>query len=170
MSGTKRIAEPYGPEYLTVKSIFLHLIFSSREECHLDDLSLVMWPRRLNQWNLCGVMATVMRESEDCVWEHWTVGSCEEKCFWSDDVFMIFSPLQVLYFTYLYSSARRSIGLDEKIRGEVYDRMMPAFEELFDNVEEHTLNILLQPWTLLVSRDKESFQKVSQCTPQFNSL
>lgn len=39
--------------------------------------------------------------------------------------------------------------------------MMPAFEELFDNVEEHTLNILLEPWTLLVNRDKESFQKVT---------
>lgn len=44
---------------------------------------------------------------------------------------------------------------------------MPAFEELFDKVEEHALNILLEPWTLLVSRDKESFQKVH--TP-FNSL
>lgn len=48
--------------------------------------------------------------------------------------------------------------------------MMPAFEELFDNVEEHTLNILLEPWTLLVSRGKESFQKVTTVHPQFNSL
>lgn len=43
---------------------------------------------------------------------------------------------------------------------EVYDRLMPPFEELFDKVEEYTLSVLLQPWTLLISRDKESFQKV----------
>uniref|UniRef100_A0A3B4XAZ8 RGS domain-containing protein n=1 Tax=Seriola lalandi dorsalis TaxID=1841481 RepID=A0A3B4XAZ8_SERLL len=68
---------------------------------------------------------------------------------------------QLLYSTYLYTSARRSIGVDEEIRRKVYNRLMPAFEELFDEVEEHTLNILLQPWTLLVSRDEESFQKVT---------
>lgn len=39
--------------------------------------------------------------------------------------------------------------------------MVPAFEELFDKVEEHTLNILLEPWMLLVNRDEESFQKVT---------
>lgn len=38
---------------------------------------------------------------------------------------------------------------------------MPAFEELFDVVEKHTLNILLEPWTLLLSRDKESFEQVT---------
>lgn len=41
-----------------------------------------MWPKRLNQGNLCGVMATVMRDGEYCVWELWTVGSHEEKCKW----------------------------------------------------------------------------------------
>lgn len=42
----------------------------------------------------------------------------------------------------------------------MYDRMMPVFEDLFDKVEEHTLNILLEPWMLLVHRDRQSFQKV----------
>lgn len=48
--------------------------------------------------------------------------------------------------------------------------MMPAFEELFDKVEDHTLNILLEPWTLLVSKDKESSQKVTTVHQQYNSL
>lgn len=79
--------------------------------------------------------------------------------------------LQLLYSTYLYPSARRSIGVDEEIRRKVYDRLMPAFEELFDEVEEHILNILLQPWTLLLSRDKESFQKVTIVLhPQSHSI
>lgn len=83
-----------------------------------------------------------------------------------------FSPLfssQLLYSSYLLSSATRAIGVAEEIRREVYDRMMPTFEELFDNVEEHTLNILLEPWTLLVNRDKESFQKVTTVHSRFNS-
>lgn len=46
--------------------------------------------------------------------------------------------------------------------------MTPAFEELFDSVEEHTLSILLEPWTLLVNRDKETLQKVTGVHPQFN--
>nr|XP_046256633.1 regulator of G-protein signaling 22 [Scatophagus argus] len=93
--------------------------------------------------------------------------------FWSDlqhyhelfcqdglDPYRVQREAQLLYSTYIFGSARSSIGVDEEIRGDVYDRMMPAFEELFDKVEEHTLNLLLEPWTLLVSRDKESFQKV----------
>uniref|UniRef100_UPI0037E844D0 regulator of G-protein signaling 22 n=1 Tax=Semicossyphus pulcher TaxID=241346 RepID=UPI0037E844D0 len=76
------------------------------------------------------------------------------------DPYRVQREAQLLYSTYLFSSARRSIGVDEETRKEVYNQMMPAYEELFDKVEEHALNILLEPWTLLVSRDKESFQKV----------
>ena len=86
---------------------------------------------------------------------------------------LLSSPLlssQLLYSTYLFSSARKSLGVDEDTRREVYDQIMPAFEELFDKVEDHTLNILLEPWTLLVSRDKESSQKVTTVHNQYNSL
>ncbi|KAK9513228.1 hypothetical protein VZT92_026777 [Zoarces viviparus] len=76
------------------------------------------------------------------------------------DPYQVQREAQLIYSTYLSSSARRSIDVSEEIRREVYDQMMPAFEELFDKVEEHSLSILLEPWTLLASRDKESFQKV----------
>ncbi|XP_026228367.1 regulator of G-protein signaling 22 [Anabas testudineus] len=105
-------------------------------------------------------------QSGNQLWENavyfWTDLQHYHELFYQDgmDPYRVQREAQVLYFTYLYSSARRSIGLDEKIRREVYSRLMPAFEELFDKVEEHTLNILLQPWTLLISRDKESFEKL----------
>lgn len=86
-------------------------------------------------------------------------GRFVEECSGGDDIFILLSS-QLLYSTYLLSSARRTIGVDEEISREVYHRMMPAFEELFDEVEEHALNILLEPWTLLVNQDTESFQKV----------
>ncbi|KAI3361488.1 hypothetical protein L3Q82_013638, partial [Scortum barcoo] len=92
----------------------------------------------------------------------WTDLQHYHELFYQDglDPYRVQREAQLLYSTYLFSSARRSVGVDEEIRREVYDRLMPAFEELFDKVEEHTLNILLEPWTLLVGRDKESFQEV----------
>lgn len=39
--------------------------------------------------------------------------------------------------------------------------MTPAFEELFDQVEQHVLNILLEPWTRLVTQDRESLHEVT---------
>ncbi|XP_014897224.1 regulator of G-protein signaling 22 [Poecilia latipinna] len=67
---------------------------------------------------------------------------------------------KVLYSTYISSFARRSINVKTEIRREVYNKLQPAFEELFDRVEEHVLDILLEPWTQLNQRDKESFQQV----------
>lgn len=87
-------------------------------------------------------------------------GRFVEKCSGGDEIFILLSS-QLLYSTYLLSSARRAIGVGEEISGEVYHRMTPAFEELFDEVEEHALNVLLEPWTLLVNQDTESFQKVT---------
>lgn len=69
---------------------------------------------------------------------------------------------QLLYSTYLLATAKRAIDVDGELRRGVCSQMSPPFEELFDRVEEHTLGILLEPWTLLISRDKETFQKVRQ--------
>ncbi|KAF3840417.1 hypothetical protein F7725_019134 [Dissostichus mawsoni] len=107
-------------------------------------------------------------QSGNQLWENavyfWTDLQHYHELFYQDglDHYRVQREAQLLYSTYLFSSARRSIGVDEEIRTEVYDQLMPAFEEVFDRVEEHTLNILLEPWTLLLSRDKEYFQKVEQ--------
>ncbi|XP_029307082.1 LOW QUALITY PROTEIN: regulator of G-protein signaling 22 [Cottoperca gobio] len=105
-------------------------------------------------------------QSGNQLWENavnlWTDLQHYHELFYQDGLhpYRVQREAQLLFSTYLFSSARRSIGVDEKIRREVYDQLMPAFEELFDEVEEYTLNILLEPWALLLSRDKESFQKV----------
>uniref|UniRef100_A0A3Q1B4K3 RGS domain-containing protein n=2 Tax=Amphiprion ocellaris TaxID=80972 RepID=A0A3Q1B4K3_AMPOC len=92
----------------------------------------------------------------------WTDLQHYHELFYQDglDPYRVQREAQLLYSTYLFSSARRSFGVEEEIRREVYDGLRPAFEELFDGVEEYTLNILLEPWTLLANRDKESFQQV----------
>ncbi|XP_068178841.1 regulator of G-protein signaling 22 isoform X2 [Antennarius striatus] len=105
-------------------------------------------------------------QSGNQLWENainfWTDLQHYRELFYQDglDPYRVQREAQLLYATYLLGSARRSIGVDEQIRREVYIRMMPAFEELFDCVEEHALKILLDPWILLVNRDEESFQKV----------
>ena len=58
------------------------------------------------------------------------------------------------------SAARSSIEVEEESRERVYTCLTPPFEELFDWVEEHTLTLLLEPWTLLTTRDTDTFQKV----------
>lgn len=92
-----------------------------------------------------------------------------EECSGGDDIFILLSS-QLLYSTYLLSSARRTIGVDDEISREVYRQMMPAFEELFDEVEQHALNILLEPWTRLVTKDKESLQKVTPVPPRLTNV
>ncbi|XP_073341515.1 regulator of G-protein signaling 22 [Pagrus major] len=110
--------------------------------------------------------ANFCEQSGNQLWENainfWSDLQHYHELFYQDglDPYRVQREAQLLYSTYLFSSARKSLGVDEDTRREVYDQMMPAFEELFDKVEDHILNILLEPWTLLVSRDKESFQKV----------
>uniref|UniRef100_A0A3Q0R129 RGS domain-containing protein n=1 Tax=Amphilophus citrinellus TaxID=61819 RepID=A0A3Q0R129_AMPCI len=93
----------------------------------------------------------------------WTDLQYYHELFYQDglDPYRVQREAQLLYSTYVSSSAKRSIGVDEELRAEVYARLMPAFEELFDSVEEHTLNILVDPWTLMADRDGESFQQVT---------
>ncbi|XP_062321164.1 regulator of G-protein signaling 22 isoform X2 [Osmerus eperlanus] len=67
---------------------------------------------------------------------------------------------QMLYSTYVCSAAQRGVGVVEEIRRRVYQCLSPPFEELFDGVEEHILALLLEPWTLLQSRDTHSYQRV----------
>ncbi|XP_057689432.1 regulator of G-protein signaling 22 [Corythoichthys intestinalis] len=76
------------------------------------------------------------------------------------DPYRVQRVAQVLYYTYIHSSASRSIRLKEAIRKEVSDHLIPAFEELFDQVEDHILSILMEAWTVLVGLDKKSFLQV----------
>uniref|UniRef100_A0A3B5MGT6 RGS domain-containing protein n=1 Tax=Xiphophorus couchianus TaxID=32473 RepID=A0A3B5MGT6_9TELE len=76
------------------------------------------------------------------------------------DPYSVQREAQVLYSTYISSFARRNINVKTETRREVYNKLRPAFEELFDRVEEHALDILLEPWTQLNQRDKESFLQI----------
>nr|XP_061802830.1 regulator of G-protein signaling 22-like [Nerophis lumbriciformis] len=105
-------------------------------------------------------------QSGNQMWENtvyfWIDLQHYHELFYQDglDPYRVQRVAQLLYSKYLLSSARRSIGVTEEIRRQVYGAMMPAFEELFDKVEDHALNILMEAWTELVDRDKDSFLQV----------
>ena len=50
--------------------------------------------------------------------------------------------------------------MSEECRRQVFARLTPPFEELFDSAEEHTLTLLLEPWTLLTSQDTQIYEQV----------
>nr|XP_046188831.1 regulator of G-protein signaling 22-like [Oncorhynchus gorbuscha] len=77
------------------------------------------------------------------------------------DPYRVQRQAHLLYSTYVCSAACSSIGVEEESRERVYTGLTPPFEELFDWVEEHTLTLLLEPWTLLTTRDTDTFQKVA---------
>ncbi|KAJ4920906.1 hypothetical protein JOQ06_014253, partial [Pogonophryne albipinna] len=141
-------------------------LYSGRSQL-LDSRRMEKMIQALSADSCAGLYFTnFCEQSGNQLWENavyfWTDLQHYHELFYQDglDHYRVQREAQLLYSTYLFSSARRSIGVDEEIRTDLYDRLMPAFEEVFDRVEEHTLNILLEPWTLLLSRDKESFQKV----------
>ncbi|KAK6325960.1 hypothetical protein J4Q44_G00016040 [Coregonus suidteri] len=92
------------------------------------------------------------------------------------DPYRVQRQAHLLYSTYVCSAACRSIGVEEESRVTPllrtlhwlpiearirYKTMVLAFgAELFDRVEEHTLTLFLEPWTLLTTSDTDTYQKV----------
>ncbi|NXP55519.1 RGS22 protein, partial [Heliornis fulica] len=74
--------------------------------------------------------------------------------------FKICKQAQFLYATYIAPSASMDIGLHQSKKNMIYQKMDPAFEDLFDPAEEHILTVLLEPWTKMVEADKYAYGKV----------
>lgn len=52
------------------------------------------------------------------------------------------------------------IGLHQNKKNMIYQKIDPAFEDLFDLAEEHILTILQEPWMKMVEEDKYTYSKV----------
>nr|XP_055067666.1 regulator of G-protein signaling 22 isoform X1 [Misgurnus anguillicaudatus] len=82
-------------------------------------------------------------------------------CMTTFDPYRVQHTAQLLYSSYLCSGAQMSIELSEENRKGVLARLSPAFEDLFDQAEEHALTILLEPWTLFSAQLTESLKQVA---------
>ncbi|XP_051720364.1 regulator of G-protein signaling 22 isoform X1 [Ctenopharyngodon idella] len=77
------------------------------------------------------------------------------------DPYRVQRTAQLLYASFLSSGAPMSVCLSEERRRAVLLRLSPAFEDLFDPAEEHALNVLLEPWTLLSQTLRDALHTVA---------
>nr|XP_021136389.1 regulator of G-protein signaling 22 isoform X2 [Columba livia] len=86
--------------------------------------------------------------------------------------FKICEQAQFLYATYIAPSASMDIGLHQSKKNTIYQKIDPAFEDLFDPAEEYILTVLLEPWMKMVEADKYTYGKVELVdeTQQLDSL
>nr|XP_006824172.1 PREDICTED: regulator of G-protein signaling 22-like [Saccoglossus kowalevskii] len=67
---------------------------------------------------------------------------------------------QAVHSKYIVEGCKYSIGVDSDTRKQIYREIDPPFEELFDSAEEHILQLLVMPWTLMSGSDKALYQKI----------
>ncbi|NXQ79260.1 RGS22 protein, partial [Nyctibius grandis] len=86
--------------------------------------------------------------------------------------FKIRKQAQFLYATYIAPSASMDIGLHQSKKNMIYQKIDPAFEDLFDPAEEYILSVLLEPWMKMVEADKYAYGKVElvEETQQLDSV
>uniref|UniRef100_A0A803T480 Regulator of G protein signaling 22 n=1 Tax=Anolis carolinensis TaxID=28377 RepID=A0A803T480_ANOCA len=74
--------------------------------------------------------------------------------------FKVCKQAQFLYANYIAPSATMDIGLQQATKTEIYSKIEPPFEDLFDSAEEHILTLLLVPWMKMVEQDRGIYRKV----------
>ncbi|XP_013368280.1 PREDICTED: regulator of G-protein signaling 22 [Chinchilla lanigera] len=74
--------------------------------------------------------------------------------------FKVCKQAQYLFATYVAPSATFDVGLQQEKKKEIYMKIYPPFEDLFDTAEEYILLLLLEPWMKMVKSDQVTYRKV----------
>ncbi|XP_042317120.1 regulator of G-protein signaling 22 [Sceloporus undulatus] len=121
----------------------------------------------LNTENRAGYVFTDFCEkSGNMVWKNstyfWFDLQDYHQLFYQETLhpFKLCKQAQFLYANYIAPSANMDIGLQQATKNEIYSKIEPPFEDLFDSAEEYILTLLLVPWRKMVEQDKESYRKV----------
>lgn len=67
---------------------------------------------------------------------------------------------QYIFATYIVDGSPSDIDIDTENRKITYKKLDPPFEDLFDQIEEHTLISLLAPWMHMIEIDMTRYRKV----------
>ena len=65
---------------------------------------------------------------------------------------------QTLYSLYRVEGGSENIGCTPEVVGQIASSLRPAYEDLFDDAEQHALLVLLEQWVELSSSDDQRFQ------------
>ncbi|XP_078254774.1 regulator of G-protein signaling 22-like isoform X2 [Rhinoraja longicauda] len=79
------------------------------------------------------------------------------------DIFQPFKlkrQAQFIFATYTAEGAPADVKIDIENRKSIYNKLEPPFEELFDQLEEHVLILLLVPWVKMLDMDTTKFEKM----------
>ena len=68
--------------------------------------------------------------------------------------------MQALFGCYMCDGSDMDIDCPAQLASSVSSNLWPAYEDLFDAVEEHSLSMLLIPWLELCSSEDRVFQEV----------
>ncbi|XP_075438748.1 regulator of G-protein signaling 22 isoform X2 [Ascaphus truei] len=79
---------------------------------------------------------------------------------------------QSIFGTYMAPSASLDIGAEQFVKTEIYQKLDPPFEDLFDSAEEYILTLLLSAWIQMTESDKQAYGKVElvEETRQLDSM
>ncbi|XP_048451578.1 regulator of G-protein signaling 22-like [Rhincodon typus] len=67
---------------------------------------------------------------------------------------------QLIFAKYIVDESPEDVEIDAESKKIIYQNLEPPFEELFDEVEEYVLIVLLVPWMHMIEMDRSSFRKV----------
>ena len=68
--------------------------------------------------------------------------------------------MQTLFGRYICECCTNAIQCSPEVAGAISTNLWPAYEDLFDEAEEHALDILLGQWNDLCNSEDVTFQKV----------
>ncbi|XP_038666016.1 regulator of G-protein signaling 22-like isoform X2 [Scyliorhinus canicula] len=71
---------------------------------------------------------------------------------------------QFIFATYTIEGAPEDVQIDAENKKAIYNKLEPPFEELFDQLEEHTLLLLLVPWIQMMEAEMAIYRKVKLST------
>nr|XP_056710861.1 regulator of G-protein signaling 22 [Euleptes europaea] len=139
----------------------------SPDICELGSSKMERMLQSLNTENRAGYVFTEFCEkSGNKLWKNSTY-------FWFDlqDYHHLFyqetlhpyklcKQAQFLYASYIAPSASMDIGLHQIKKDEIYRKIEPPFEDLFDPAEEYILSLLLVPWMKMLEEDRVTYETV----------
>ncbi|XP_032220371.2 uncharacterized protein LOC5519668 isoform X2 [Nematostella vectensis] len=67
-----------------------------------------------------------------------------------------------MYARFIVGGGCQSIGLSNEIQDQVAKQLEPAYEELFDAVEDHALHCLLEPWQMLQKDEEKDYVVITK--------
>ena len=67
---------------------------------------------------------------------------------------------QIIYGRYVYNSGEKAISCLSQTADSILKRIWPAFEDLFDEAEEHALSVLLVQWEKLCEMESQILENV----------